>query len=120
MGLIICPYRSIPKLLLHPEIQLTSNQKSANRKNNNQPASSIPPSGLSLSQGILANLFDHVVQYRSCEDTRNGINLDKLLAAGQRKETGALRRLQAITDAQPVFMLLQAGTCWVRKWSITS
>ena len=46
-------------LLLHPEIQLTSNQKSANRKNNNQPASSIPPSGLNLSQGVNGTLVDH-------------------------------------------------------------
>ena len=53
--------------------------------NNNQPVSSIPPSGLNLSQGITGTLVDQVIQYRNREDARNGINLDKL--ACQRKET---------------------------------
>ena len=72
-------------LLLHPEIQLTSTSNLQTEANNNQPASSIPPSGLNLSQGITGTLVDQVVQYRNREDARNGINLDKL--ARQRKET---------------------------------
>ena len=40
----------------HPEIQL-KNPESAN---NNQPVSSIPPSGLNLSQGITGTLVDQV------------------------------------------------------------
>ena len=77
-------------LLLHPEIQLTSTSNLQTETNNYQPASSIAPSGLNLSQGITGTLFDQVVQYRNREDARNGINLDEL--ARQRKET-ALRAI---------------------------
>ena len=79
-------------LLLHPEIQLTSTSNLQTEANNNQPASSIPPSGLNLSQGITATLVDQVVQYSNLEDARNGIHLDKL--ACQRKETA----LEAISS----------------------
>ena len=65
-------------LMLHPEIQLTSTSKMQTEANNNQPASSITPSGINLSQGITGTHVDQVVQYYSCEDARNGINLDKL------------------------------------------
>ena len=39
-------------LLLHPEIQQTSTSNLQTEAKNNQPASSIPPSGLNLIQGI--------------------------------------------------------------------
>ena len=47
-------------LLLHPEIQLTSTSNLQTEANNNQPVSSIPPSGLNLSQGITGTLVDQV------------------------------------------------------------
>ena len=56
-------------LLLHPD-QLTSTSNLQTEANNNQPASSIPPSGLNLSQGITGTLVDQVVQYRNHEDAR--------------------------------------------------
>ena len=68
----------IYNLLLHPEIQLTSISNLQTEANNNQPTSSIPPSGLNLSQGITGTLIDQAVQYSNHEDARNGINLDKL------------------------------------------
>ena len=79
-------------LLLHPEIQLASTSNLQSETNNNQPVSSIPPSGLNLSQGITATLVDQIVQYSNLEDARNGIHLDKL--ACQRKETA----LEAISS----------------------
>jgi hypothetical protein len=55
-------------LLLNPEIQLTNTSNFQTEANNNQPASSIPPSGLNLSQGITATFVDQVVQYHNRED----------------------------------------------------
>ena len=80
------------KLLLHPEIQLTSTSNQQAEANNNQPASSIPESGLNMSQCITATLVDQVVQYRNREDARNGIDLDKL--ARQQKEA-VLRAIES-------------------------
>ena len=72
--------------LLNLGIQLTSTSNLQTEANNYQPVSSIPPSGINLSQGINgALLVDQVVQYRHHEDARNRINLDKL--ASQQKET---------------------------------
>ena len=69
------------ELQLHPEIQLKSPSNLQTETNNNQPVSTIPPSGLNLSQGITGTLVDHViVQYRNHEDARRRINLDKLAA----------------------------------------
>ena len=78
-------------LLLNPEIQLTNTSNFQTEANNNQPASSIPPSGLKLSQGVTGTLVDHVVPYRNREDARNGIDLDNKLAR-QRKERALASR----------------------------
>ena len=64
--------------LLNPGIQLTSASNLQTEANNNQPISSIPSSGLNLSQGITGTLVVQVIQCRNHENARHGINLYKL------------------------------------------
>ena len=56
------------ELQLHPEIQLKSPSNLQTETNNNQPVSTIPPSGLNLSQVITGTPVDQVVQYRNHEE----------------------------------------------------
>ena len=59
--------------------------------NKNQPATSIPPPRLNLSQGITGTLLDQIIQYRNCEDAQDWINLNQELARQQRPKERALR-----------------------------